>query len=306
MAEDAQRHRLRETFGEAARQYDDARPVAPAEVFDDLVELAHLRSGARVLEIGCGTGQATLPLAERGFSIVAVELGANLAEVARRKLADFPQVEIVTSSFEEWDSGGERFDAVVSFNAFHWLDPDVKFAKTASVLRPGGALCVFGSGFVVHDEADPRWIELFEDEAATVGFERRHLDDVRDRSDAFTAAGHFSTVTRRTYLRDLTYGADDYVALVGTMSAHLALANDVRRGTVRAHAAPDRGRRRLGHSDAARRAVRRQEGLTKQWLCRRAPFRQTLLQLPELDARLGRETGMVDLERRVLEREALA
>jgi SAM-dependent methyltransferase len=228
MAEDAQRHRLRATFGEAAQQYDDARPVAPPEVFGDLVELARLESGARLLEIGCGTGQATLPLAERGFSILAVELGADLADVARRKLADFPQVEIVTSSFEGWDSGAERFDGVVSFNAFHWLDPDVRFAKTASVLRPGGSLVVFGSGFVVHDEADPTWLELFEDEAATVGFERRHLNNVRDRSDAFTEGGWFSTVTRRTYLRDLTYGADDYVALVGTMSAHLALENDVR------------------------------------------------------------------------------
>ena len=134
----------------------------------------------------------------------------------------------MTSSFEEWDPGGELFDAVVSFNAFHWLDPDVAFREVGAVLRPGGSLGVFGSGFVVHDEADPTWLELFEDEAVTVGFEPRHLDDVRDRSDAFTEGGHFSTVTRMTYLRDLTYGADDYVALVGTMSAHRALEDDVR------------------------------------------------------------------------------
>ncbi|MGH3018032.1 MAG: class I SAM-dependent methyltransferase [Gaiellaceae bacterium] len=228
MAEDTERYILRATFDDGAEGYDDARPVAPAEVLENLVELARLKPGARVLEIGCGTGQATLPLAERGFSILAVELGANLAEVARRKLAAYPEVEIVTSSFEGWDSGGELFDAVVSFNAFHWLDPDVKFAKTASMLRPGGSLGVFGSGFVVHDEADPTWLEVFEDEAVTAGFEPRHLDDVRDRSEDFTAGGHFSTVTRRTYLRHLTYAADDYVALVGTMSAHRALEDDVR------------------------------------------------------------------------------
>jgi SAM-dependent methyltransferase len=228
MTDDAKRHALRATFDEGAEGYDDARPVAPREVFDELVGLAGLEPGARVLEIGCGTGQATLPLAERGFSILGVELGANLAEIARGKLAAYPEVEIVTSSFEYWDAEGQLFDAVVSFNAFHWLDPDVKFAKTASVLRPGGSLGVFGSGFVVHDEADPTWLELFEDEAVTVGFEPRHLDDVRDQSDVFTEGGHFSTVTRKTYLRDLTYGADDYVALVGTMSAHRALEDDVR------------------------------------------------------------------------------
>jgi SAM-dependent methyltransferase len=229
MAEDAERHRRRATFGEVAEQYDDARSVPRPEVFDDLVELARLTPGAHVLEIGCGTGQATLPLAERGLSILAVELGASLAELARRKLAAFPQVEVVTSSFEDWDPGGELFDAVVSFNAFHWLDPEVRFAKPASVLRPGGSLCVFGSGFVVHDQADPRWLELFEYETATAGFEARRLEGVADRSEEFTKDGHFSAATRRTYLRDLTYSADEYVALVGTMSAHRALADDARK-----------------------------------------------------------------------------
>ena len=58
-------------------------------MFDDLVALAELGAGARLLEIGCGTGQNTAPLAERGFEIVAVELGESMAELARRNLAAF-------------------------------------------------------------------------------------------------------------------------------------------------------------------------------------------------------------------------
>ncbi len=228
MAEDAQRHRLRATFDTVAEGYEDARPVAPAEVFDDLVEHARLEPGARLLEIGCGTGQATLPLAERGFSILAVELGANLVELAQRKLAAFPDVEIVTSSFEEWDSADELFDAVVSFNAFHWLDPDVRFTKSASVLRPGGSLGVFGSAFVVHDAADATWLEVVEDEASTAGFEPRHVNDLHDRSNDFTEGGYFSTVVRRTYLSNLTYGTDDYLALLASMSTYRGLPDDVR------------------------------------------------------------------------------
>jgi ubiquinone/menaquinone biosynthesis C-methylase UbiE len=65
MAEGASRHLLRATFDAGADGYDAARPVAPPEVFDDLVEQARLAPGSRVLEIGCGTGQATLPLAAR-------------------------------------------------------------------------------------------------------------------------------------------------------------------------------------------------------------------------------------------------
>ena len=78
---------LRGTFDEAPELYDRVRPGYPEEAFEDLATLARLRPGSRVLEIGCGTGQATVPLAARGFEVVAVELGAGLAKVARRNLA---------------------------------------------------------------------------------------------------------------------------------------------------------------------------------------------------------------------------
>lgn len=223
-------HVLRATFDRVAEQYDDARPVAPTEVFDDLVELAGLEPEARLVEIGCGTGQATLPLAERGFEIVAVELGASLAELARVKLAAFPRVKIVTTAFEDWDPAGERFDAVVSFNAFHWIDPDVRFAKPAAVLVDGGSLAVVGSHLIVHDGVDPVWLALAEDYEAVTGKPetRLRVDEARDRSAEFTEGGHFGGVTRRTHMWDTTYTADDYVALRGTMSMYAELDDGIR------------------------------------------------------------------------------
>src|SRR5262245_34968873 len=70
---------LRRRFNEAPALYDRARPRYPAEVFDDLIAMTALPLGGRILEIGCGTGIATEPLAERGYQITAVELGAELA-----------------------------------------------------------------------------------------------------------------------------------------------------------------------------------------------------------------------------------
>jgi len=81
---DRKRERLRVTFDQAAELYDRARPGYPPALFTDLAELAGVGPGCRVLEIGCGTGQATGPLAERGCQVVAVELGAALAAAARR------------------------------------------------------------------------------------------------------------------------------------------------------------------------------------------------------------------------------
>ncbi|HEY2057143.1 MAG TPA: methyltransferase domain-containing protein, partial [Amycolatopsis sp.] len=73
------REQLRTTFGEDAGRYDRARPGYPAAVFEDF------EAGTRVLEIGCGTGQASVPLAARGCVLTAVELSADLAAVASAK-----------------------------------------------------------------------------------------------------------------------------------------------------------------------------------------------------------------------------
>lgn len=102
MPEDGSRRELRGGFDADAEAYDRTRPVLPGALFDDLLRAAGLRQGDRVVEIGCGTGQARVPLAERGLAVTAVELGAALAALARVKTAGFPLVSVVTSSFEDW------------------------------------------------------------------------------------------------------------------------------------------------------------------------------------------------------------
>ena len=134
------RERRRATFDQDAGLYDRARPGYPPALFDDLAELTGVGAGSRVLEIGPGTGQATLPLAERGCQIMAVELGPDLAAVARRKLARFPGVEIVTAAFEDWPLPAVPFDLVLAATAFHWIDPAARVVKAADALRPGGWL----------------------------------------------------------------------------------------------------------------------------------------------------------------------
>jgi SAM-dependent methyltransferase len=99
----AERHQLRKrSFDAAARLYDKFRPGYPEPLFNDLVELSGLPEGGRILEIGPGTGQATLPLARRGFSIVGIEMGASMARLCRRNLRGFPNVEILNVAFEDW------------------------------------------------------------------------------------------------------------------------------------------------------------------------------------------------------------
>ncbi len=128
---------LRTTFDLEAERYDRARPAPPEALLDAI--LKHLQPGAHVLEVGCGTGQATLPLAEAGLYVHALELGPALAELARTNLAHCPNVTVQTVAFEDYRSD-TPFDALVSVQAFHWIAPKTGLAHAASLLRPGGAL----------------------------------------------------------------------------------------------------------------------------------------------------------------------
>src|SRR3712207_1059476 len=125
------RGRLRSTFDGVASLYDEVRPGYPARLFDELASLSGTGPGARALEIGCGTGQATLPLARRGYRLLGLELGSNLAALARTKLADYPNARVLACSFEGWPLEEGAFDLVVSATAFHWVDPRIRYGKSA-------------------------------------------------------------------------------------------------------------------------------------------------------------------------------
>jgi SAM-dependent methyltransferase len=134
--------RRRESFDLVAEYYNVYRSPYPQEVVDTVIALSHLHHGSRVLEIGCGTGQLSVPLAQHGIDLLAIELGPHLAALARRNLKRFPNVHVEASSFEAWPLPSQQFDAVVSASAFHWLDPAVRFSKSAQALHPGGCLTI--------------------------------------------------------------------------------------------------------------------------------------------------------------------
>jgi SAM-dependent methyltransferase len=139
-----EREVVRRVFGEVPELYDRVRPSYPDEVFEDLVAISGVDEGAAVLEVGCGTGQATKALAERGFAITAVELGDDLAALARRNLAPYDNVTVEAGAFEEWEDRGQRFDLLVAASSWHWVDPAVGWRRARDLLRPGGWMALLG------------------------------------------------------------------------------------------------------------------------------------------------------------------
>ena len=155
------RNQLRRTFESAARLYQQARPGYPAELFAELVRLASLTRGDRLLEIGCATGLATVPLASRGFLISCVELGPELAEQARRNLARFPGVDVIQADFETWaPPAGVSFDLVYAATAWHWIDPALRYRRAWELLRAGGYLAFWSALHVFPPDGDPFFREI--------------------------------------------------------------------------------------------------------------------------------------------------
>ena len=131
-------------FGEDAELYERARPGYPQSLVDDVLAYAGVEAaGCRALEVGAGTGKATVAFAARGVAIVAVEPDAAMGTVLARNCRGFPAVRIVEASFEDAPVEAGAFDLVYSAQAWHWVGPEVRCVLAAAQLRAGGAIALF-------------------------------------------------------------------------------------------------------------------------------------------------------------------
>jgi SAM-dependent methyltransferase len=144
----------RDLFGDAVDDYDAGRPPYPERVYELLVQRCGLGPGAKVVEVGPGTGQATGRLLSLGATVTAVELDERLAQRLRSK-HDRAGLSVAVSSFEDADLPAAAFDLVVAATSFHWVDPGVGLVRAADVLRPGGWLALWWNVFGDRSRPDP-------------------------------------------------------------------------------------------------------------------------------------------------------
>ncbi|MFE5539509.1 class I SAM-dependent methyltransferase [Streptomyces sp. NPDC056492] len=140
------------SFDAAAALYSANRPGYPGELFDAVEELAGrgLR-GARVADVGAGTGIATGLLRARGAEVVAVEPGDGMAAEFRRAN---PGIPLVRGDGDRLPLVTAGFDFLTYAQAWHWTDPARSVPEARRVLRPGGALALWWNDM---DSAVP-WI----------------------------------------------------------------------------------------------------------------------------------------------------
>lgn len=221
--------KIRESFERAANIYQQARPDYPEELFEDLIHVANLHPGDRLLEVGCATGKATLPLAKRGYRITCIELGADLAEAARQNLVGM-DVNVINGSFEAWQPGEEsRFDLVFAATAWKWIDPKVKYEKAWQILRPGGHLAFWNANHVFPIGGDPFfreiqtvYHEIGEGEPVDYNHWPRPGELHEDREE-IEESGLFEVVHIRHFDWERIYRTDEYIKLLETFSGHILM-----------------------------------------------------------------------------------
>lgn len=223
------RQRLGRTFDSAAELYQQARPEYPGPLYDALVEVAGIRAGDRLLEVGSATGKATLPLARRGFRITCVEIGPELAAVARRNLAAFRNVEVIGGAFETWQPPlGDRFDLVFAATAWHWIDPALRYQRAWELLRPGGHLAFWSATHVIPECGDPFFFEIqdvYEEigEGMPAGATWLRPGGIPDSCAEIDRSGLFQDVVVRHFDWEISYNAEEYLRLLDTFSGHITM-----------------------------------------------------------------------------------
>ena len=216
--------RKRITFEAVADLYDEVVSTYPQELIDDIVALSDIPFDGRILEIGCGPGNATISFARRGYNILAIELGERLAALAARNCRAFPAVQILNQPFEAWPVEERAFDLALAADAFHWILPQVGYPKVAAALKDSGSAAFFWRAPVDPDTKLSRAIDAIYGETAPqfVNPNKRFSVEwlVGIVSENFRSSGCFEAVTTREYRWSETVTGEEHVRGLRTFSMH--------------------------------------------------------------------------------------
>jgi SAM-dependent methyltransferase len=219
-------------YSEIADAYNRARPRYPKELICRAVEVAQLPSDAIILEVGCGPGIATVPFAQLGFSMVCLEPSQEACQLARQNCAQYPDVEITNTTFEEWELETNRFNAVLAATSFHWVSPEIGYPKAADALQDNGSLILLWNmtpqpPYEVYQALN----EVYQIHAPSLArYEERGTQEeqLRRFGQNVIDSGQFKDLVSEQVACEVTYSIDDYLALLSTLSPYIALERQKR------------------------------------------------------------------------------
>lgn len=135
--------KLGTSFSAISKNYDKYRLDYPLKLIADVILYTKIKKSSNILEIGTGTGIASKYFLEKGFNLTMLDISKELMQVAKKKLKSYKNTNYIISSFEKAKLPSSNFDLIFSAQAFHWVDPSLRFKKVHKLLKEEGTLAVF-------------------------------------------------------------------------------------------------------------------------------------------------------------------
>lgn len=224
------------TFDTVASTYEKFRPGYVEELYQTVFDYIPIVESSKVIEVGIGGGQATLPILQTGCELTAVEYGAHFSQLCREKFKDYPKFSIITSKFEDVEFEDNTYDLIFSASAFHWVPEEIGYPKVFSLLKNGGAFARFAN----HPFRDRGKTALTEEIDRIYGkyyykFYNRKQEMPMEygeelaRNRALIAEKYgFVDIQYAMFRRTRTFSAKEYIILLGTYSDHIAIEEGIR------------------------------------------------------------------------------
>ena len=220
-------------YSQAAKAYRWARPCYPDALIDDVIQQAGLKAGESVLEMGCGPGIATEAFARRGFAMQCVEPSPAACELARQTCADYADVVVTNSTFEDFPLAGRQFDAVLAATSFHWVSPAIACKKSADALKPGGSLILLWATPPQPSEVLSSYLQPIYEKyqlADKIRYQLRYQAYYQENFEKFVRvlgdSGYFAYTSVDIAQHHSTYSIEKYIALLSTLSDYIALPSE--------------------------------------------------------------------------------
>jgi SAM-dependent methyltransferase len=214
-----QARHVAESFGADPERYDRARPSYPTAMVERIVAGI---PGRRIVDVGIGTGIAAGQFRAAACHVRGVEVDPRMAQLARER-----GFAVDVAAFEDWDPAGRVFDAIVSGQTWHWIDPVAGPAKAADALRAGGRLAVFWNVAQPSPELAERFAAVYRRVMPDLPFQpwsKPALDVYGSifiqAADGIRAARAFSEPAQWRFDWDRIYSRDEWLDQLPTHGGH--------------------------------------------------------------------------------------
>lgn len=219
-------------YSSVAQAYHQVRPRYPQKIIEFAVKIAQLPPEAKIMEVGCGPGIATVAFAKLDFSMLALEPSLEMCQLARQNCASYPNVRIQQTLFEEWQPETQTFSTFLAANSFHWIPSQVRYIKAAEVLQDNGSLIllwnlnlqpqyeVYQTLNEVYDIYAPSLVQ-YEDH-------KKQEEILKELGQNVIESGYFKDLVSKHLPCEITYNTDEYLMLLSTLSPYIGLDSQVR------------------------------------------------------------------------------